>query len=94
MIQTLTQDVILKKIKEILSGYVEISSPLTLDKKLIDDLGLDSFLSVYFITEIEDQFKINIPETDFSELVTIQDLYEMIMQELRKKSASENIQNN
>ena len=51
-----------------------------------DDLGLDSFLIVYFITEIEDCFEIDIPETDFIELVTVKDLCERIQLEIKKHS--------
>ncbi len=88
MIQELTQEEILSEIKDILSEYVEITCPLTPDDRLIDDLGLDSFLIVYFVTEIEDRFEIDIPETDFIELVTVKDLCDRIRQEMRKKSAS------
>ena len=62
---------ILVEIKDILLEYVENTRPLTPADRLIDDLGLDSFLIVYFITEIEDCFEIDIPETDFIELVTV-----------------------
>ena len=88
MKQELTQEEILVEIKDILSEYVEIARPLTPDDRLIDDLGLDSFLIVYFVTEIEDRFEIDIPETDFIELVTVKDLCDRIRQEMRKKSAS------
>ena len=50
----LTQEEILVEIKDILSEYIEITRPLTPADHLIDDLGLDSFLIVYFITEIEE----------------------------------------
>ncbi len=83
MKQELTQEEILSQIKDILSEYVEIPHPLTLDDRLIEDLGLDSFLIVYFITEIEDRFEIDIPETDFIELVTVKDLCERIQTETR-----------
>ena len=82
----LTQEEILVEIKDILSEYVEITRPLTPDDRLIDDLGLDSFLIVYFITEIEDRFKIDIPETDFIDLVTVKDLCERIQLEIKKHS--------
>ena len=77
----LTQEEILVEIKDILSEYVEITRPLTSADRLIDDLGLDSFLIVYFITEIEDCF-----ETDFIELVTVKDLCERIQLEIKKHS--------
>ena len=75
----LTQEEILVEIKDILSEYIEIT-------RLIDDLGLDSFLIVYFITEIEDCFEIDIPETDFIEFVTVKDLCERIQLEIKKHS--------
>ena len=86
MKQELTQEEILVEIKDILSEYVEIARPLTPDDRLIDDLGLDSFLIVYFVTEIEDRFEIDIPETDFIELVTVKDLCDRIRQERNKQS--------
>lgn len=82
----LTQKEILVEIKDILLEYVEITRPLTPADRLIDDLGLDSFLIVYFITEIEDCFEIDIPETDFIELVTVKDLCERIQLEIKKHS--------
>ena len=91
----LTQEEILVEIKDILSEYVEITRKeksqwmLAITKyadRLIDDLGLDSFLIVYFITEIEDCFEIDIPETDFIELVTVKDLCERIQLEIKKHS--------
>ena len=82
----LTQEEILVEIKDILLEYVEITRPLTPADRLIDDLGLDSFLIVYFITEIEDCFEIDIPETDFIELVTVKDLCERIQLEIKKHS--------
>ena len=75
----LTQEEILVEIKDILSEYVEITRPLTSADRLIDDLGLDSFLIVYFITEIEDCFEIDIPET-------VKDLCERIQLEIKKHS--------
>ncbi|WP_302114120.1 acyl carrier protein [uncultured Clostridium sp.] len=82
----LTQEEILVEIKDILSEYIEITRPLTPADRLIDDLGLDSFLIVYFITEIEDCFEIDIPETDFIEFVTVKDLCERIQLEIKKHS--------
>ena len=86
MKQELTQEEILFEIKDILSEYVETTRPLTPDDRLIDDLGLDSFLIVYFVTEIEDRFDLDIPETDFIELVTVKDLCDRIRQEMRKRA--------
>ena len=43
-----------------------------------EDLGLDSFLIVYFLTEVEDAFAIDIDESDFKYIHTVRDILEWI----------------
>lgn len=75
------------KIKAILEKYTDV--PVTESSELIQDLGLDSFLIVYFLTEIEDYFKIDINESDFDGFVTVADVWEYVCQEKRKKLAAD-----
>lgn len=72
----------MEKIKAILEEYTDV--PVTESSELIQDLGLDSFLIVYFLTEIEDCFEININESDFDGFITVADVWEYICQ---KKAA-------
>ena len=63
------------KIKEILSkqfgkGVAEIS----FDQKLVEDLGMDSFLAVELIFELEDHLAIKIPDSDMINLKTVGDV--------------------
>ena len=44
--------------EEILEAY--IGTPIEKDAFLISDLGLDSFLIVYFISEVDDRFGVTI----------------------------------
>lgn len=69
----------MERLKAILKTYTDI--PVTQDSRLIDDLGLDSFLIVYFLTEVEDCFGINIDESEFIDLVTVEDVLERILKE-------------
>lgn len=75
------------KIKAILEKYTDV--PVTESSELIQDLGLDSFLIVYFLTEIEDYFKIDINESDFDGFVTVADVWEYVCREKRKKLAAD-----
>lgn len=72
----------LEKIKEILKDYTD--APITEQSAIIDDLELDSFTMVYFLTEIEDGFGIDIDETEFTCFVTIGD----VMERIRKAQGS------
>ena len=71
------------KIKAILEEYTAV--PVSGSSELIKDLGLDSFLIVYFLTEIEDCFGIDINESDFDSFITVADVWERICQEKRTK---------
>ena len=63
------------KVKEILNkqfgkGIDEISA----DQKLVEDLGMDSFLAVELIFELEDHLGIKIPDSDMINLKTVGDV--------------------
>ena len=63
-------------IQKIVSGYSD--GIVTKKARLEEDLGLDSFLVVYFLTEVEDVFEIEIDESEFQYIRTIQDVLERI----------------
>ena len=67
---------ILDCLQEILSGYTD--GIVTEGARLEEDLGLDSFLVVYFLTEVEDTFAIDIDESDFKYIHTVRDILERI----------------
>ena len=63
------------KVKEILSkqfgkGIEEIS----FDQKLVEDFGMDSFVAVELIFELEDHLAIKIPDSDMINLKTVGDV--------------------
>ena len=51
----LTEQEELKILGEILEAYID--TPIEKDAFLISDLGLDSFLIVYFISEVDDRLR-------------------------------------
>ena len=67
---------ILDRLQEILCGYTD--GIVTEEARLEEDLGLDSFLIVYFLTEVEDAFAIDIDESDVKYIHTVRDILEGI----------------
>lgn len=73
----------LEKLQKIINNYSDVK--VTESARLIEDLGLDSFLVVYFLTEVEECFDIDIDEEEFRYLFTVQDVIERIRKEEKRK---------
>ena len=65
---------------EILGGILEscIDTPIEIDAFLIGDLGLDSFLIVYFISEVDDRFGVTIEMPEHVEYMTVRDVLDQL----------------
>ena len=66
----------LKILGEILESYID--TPIEKDAFLIGDLGLDSFLIVYFISEVDDRFGVTIEMPEHVEYMTVQDVLDQL----------------
>ena len=70
---------VLDQIKEILKDTMDIDeSKITLDAKLKEDLELDSLDSVELIMSAEEEFGIEIPDEDFMNFKTVNDIVNYI----------------
>ena len=47
---------------------------VTMDSKIVDDLGADSLDAVELISRLEDEFGITIPDEDVENLITVGDV--------------------
>ena len=64
-------------LKKILKAYTD--EEITPESRLIEDLGLDSFLVIYVPSEAEDAFDTRIE--DYSSIVTVRDILDCIKME-------------
>ena len=64
-------------LKKILKAYTD--EEITPESRLIEDLGLDSFLVIYVLSEVEDAFDTRIE--DYSSIVTVGDILDCIKME-------------
>ncbi len=66
---------ILDKLKDIVSRELEIKAEdITLESNLTDDLGADSLEVAQLVMNLEDEFGIEIPDEEVSDIKTVQDL--------------------
>ena len=65
----------IEKVIEILSEFTEMKAEqMNRDTKLVADMGLNSFDVVNVVVAFEEEFDIEIPDTDAEKVVAIRDL--------------------
>ena len=80
-------DEVYAKVKKVIAEvFKKEESELTLETKIIDDLGAESLDIITLLMEFEDTFERKIPDEDVEELVTIGDTVQYIMKMLEKPS--------
>lgn len=73
------------QVREILAKELSIGlDKITPEKKLVEDLGMDSFASVELMFELEDKLKIEIPDDNARDLKTVDDVINYITSRLQK----------
>jgi acyl carrier protein len=67
------------KIKQIIVDQLGVDeSEVTKEASFIDDLGADSLDTVELVMALEEEFGIEIPDTDAEKIVTVADIIEYI----------------
>lgn len=70
---------ILEKLKAILSDQFDVEEDtITVESTLADDLGADSLDVVDLLMSIEDEFEVEIPDTEVENLKTVGDIVSYI----------------
>lgn len=67
------------KLKNIITKYIDVPQNTITDNMSINaDLGIDSFSLISMIVEIEESFKVEIPDYELGKFQTLTDLYSYI----------------
>ena len=70
---------IFDKVKEIIVEQLNVAdNTVTLEASFIDDLGADSLDIVELIMALEEEFDMEIPDSDAEKIVTVNDVVEYI----------------
>ena len=70
---------IFEKVKEIIIEQLGVSeTSITIEASFIDDLGADSLDIVELVMALEEEFDLEIPDSDAEKVVTVGDVVEYI----------------
>jgi len=66
-------------VKEILAKHLSMEAQkITVESRLVEDLGVDSFGSVEVAFELEEKFDLKIPDADLYEAKTVKNIVDYI----------------
>jgi acyl carrier protein len=66
-------------VKEILAKQLNMeAAKISLDSRLVEDLGLDSFASVEVIFELEEKFSLKIPDSALYEAKLVRNIVDYV----------------
>ena len=69
----------LEKLRELLSEYVEVArEDITVESKLVEDLGLNSYEFMTLVGDLEEEFDVEVNEREVAKVNTIGDIVEYI----------------
>lgn len=70
---------VLEKVKAILSEQFDVEEDkISLETSIINDLGADSLDVVDLLMSIEDEFEVEVPDSDVEKIKTVEDLVNYI----------------
>ncbi len=80
----MSSEEVLEKVKEIIVEQLGVAdSAITMEASFIDDLGADSLDIVELIMALEEEFDIEIPDSDAEKVVTVEDVVEYIKENVK-----------
>ena len=66
----------LEKLRELLSEYVEVArEDITVESKLVEDLGLNSYEFMTLVGDLEEEFDVEVNEREVAKVNTILESY-------------------
>ena len=80
----MSSEEILEKVKAIIVEQLGVAdTAVTMEASFIDDLGADSLDIVELVMAIEEEFDIEIPDSDAEKVVTVEDVVEYIKENVK-----------
>jgi acyl carrier protein len=61
-------------VRRLLAKYLKIAEPTIAEDSRLHDLGLDSLGAIQLVFEIEEQFKVSVPDDRIQDFKTVRDV--------------------
>ena len=75
------------KVMRIIAEISEVNeSEIRMESELVDDLEVDSMMSLEILTELEREFDIRISEKDLADFVTVGDIFNFVKEKIDEKN--------
>jgi acyl carrier protein len=74
------------KVMRIIAEISEVNeSEIRMESELVDDLEVDSMMSLEILSELEREFDIRISEKDLADFVTVGDIFNFVKEKIDEK---------
>lgn len=88
---TATENSVMNRVIRVLSTQVNNSDKVSVDADLVEDLGLDSLDVVEVVLALEEEFGVEVPDSDADKFKTVRNVVEYIEGKLGNAGAAEAI---
>ena len=79
----MNQELFDRFVKSVVSILFVEPNKVTMDASFIEDLGADSLAMVELVMVLEEEFNIEVPESDLSDIVTVAKAYELVLSKIK-----------
>ena len=79
----MNQELFDRFVKSVVSILFVEPNKVTMDASFIEDLGADSLAMVELVMVLEEEFNIEVPESDLGDITTVAKAYELVLSKIK-----------
>lgn len=79
----MNQELFDRFVKSVVSILFVEPSKVTMEASFVEDLGADSLAIVELVMVLEEEFDIEVPESDLGDIVTVAKAYELVLSKIK-----------
>ena len=79
----MNQELFDRFVKSVVSILFIEPNKVTMDALFIEDLGADSLAMVELVMVLEEEFNIEVPESDLGDIATVAKAYELVLSKIK-----------
>jgi acyl carrier protein len=79
----MNQELFDRFVKSVVSILFVEPDKVTMDASFIEDLGADSLAMVELVMVLEEEFNIEVPESDLGDIITVAKAYELVLSKIK-----------